>query len=126
LGIALAVPLGVKIEIVNSRTGRVCRVAPKDFGKLLHLARFHGWSPQRADPDWPSPAWNTEIILPHVGAYMAGSVSELDAQELASALSKVIQSESSGLDPTLYFAALAVLEVAKGGEFEVHLEAAPV
>ena len=116
----------MKIEVVSSRTGRTCRVGPKDFGKLLHLARFHGWHPQRADPNWPSPAWNTEIILPHVGAYLAGAVSELDAQDLASALSQVIQSESSGLDPTLHFAALAVLEVAKGGAFEVHLEAAPV
>jgi hypothetical protein len=112
----------MKIEVINRRTGRVCRVSPKDFGKILHLARFHGWSPQRADPDWPSPVWSTEIILPHVGAYMAGTVSELDAQDLADALTKVIASESSGLDPSVYFAALAVLEVAKGGEFEVQLE----
>jgi hypothetical protein len=67
-GIALATERGMKIEVADRRTGRACRVSPKGFGKLLHLARFHGWHPQRADPHWPSPSWNTEIILPHVGA----------------------------------------------------------
>ena len=115
----------MKIEAVNRRTGRTCWVASKVFGKLLHLARSHGWNPQRTDPEWPSATWNTEIILPHVGAYMPGTVSEPDAQDLASALSKVIAAETPGLHPSLHIAALAILEVAKGGEFEVQLEAAP-
>jgi hypothetical protein len=115
----------MKIEVVNRRTGRTCWVASKVFGKLLHLARSHGWSPQRTDPEWPSASWNTELILPHVGAYMPGTVSDLDARDLASALSKAIAAEPPSLHPTLHFAALAVLDVAQGGEFEVQLEAAP-
>jgi len=112
------------IELRSNTTGRVCRIAPKSFGKLLHLARFHGWEPEQVSSEWPSPSWNTEIILPHVGAYMAGPVSKMDADSLATAIQRVIESESSGLDQCLYFAALAVLEVAKNGEFDVALETA--
>lgn len=110
------------IELRSNTTGRVCRIAPKSFGKLLHLARFHGWIPEQANGEWPSPNWNTEIILPHVGAYMTGTVSKADAESLAAAIQRVIESESSGLDQRLYFAALAALEVAKNGEFEVAME----
>jgi len=112
------------IELRSQTTGRVCKIAPKAFGKLLHLARFHGWEPEQVSGKWPSASWNTEIILPHVGAYMTGSVSKEDAQRLSSALERVIDSESSGLDQRLYFAALGVLEVAKNGDFDVALETA--
>jgi hypothetical protein len=111
----------MKIEVLNRRTGRTCWVASKVFGKLLHLARSHGWHPQRADPAWPSPSWNTELVLPHVGAYMAGTVSESDAQGLASALSRMIAAEPKDVHPSVYLAAQAVLDVAKAGEFEVQV-----
>jgi hypothetical protein len=112
------------IELRSQTTGRVCKLAPKAFGKLLHLAKFHGWDPEQASSKWPSSSWNTEIILPHVGAYMTGSVSKEDAEKLGQALERVIDSESSGLDQRLYFAALGVLEVVKNGDFDVVLEGA--
>ena len=111
------------IELFSNNSGRACKLAPKAFGKLLHLARFHGWTPEQVGNDWPSTSWNTEIILPHVGPYMTGTVSKPDAARLTTALQKVIESESSGLDQRLYFAALGVLEVAKDGDFDVRLEA---
>lgn len=110
------------IELRSQTNGRVCKIAPKAFGKLLHLARFHGWEPEQTTGDWPSAAWDTEIILPHVGAYMAGSVSKEDALKLTQALERVVDSESSGLDQKLYFAALGVLEIAKNGDFDVAFE----
>jgi hypothetical protein len=112
------------IELRSQTTGRICKLAPKAFGKLLHLAKFHGWDPEQVSGQWPSSSWNTEIILPHVGAYMTGSVSKEDAEQLCMALERVIDSESSGLDQKLYFAALGVLEVAKSGVFDVALEKA--
>ncbi|MGA1238446.1 MAG: hypothetical protein ACO34E_16470 [Limisphaerales bacterium] len=109
------------IEVRSCGSGRVCRLAPKAFGKLLHLARFHGWKPEQVNSEWPSETWNTEIVLPHVGAYMTGRVSQSDAGQLCAALGRVIDSESSGLDQRLYFAALGLVEVTKSGEFEVLL-----
>ena len=111
----------MKIELVNRRTGRNCWVASKVFGKLLHLARSQGWNPRHAESDWPT-SWDTEIVVPKVGATMAGTVLEVDAQDLASALSRLIATESTGLHPTVRFAAQAVLDVARGGELEVQLQ----
>jgi len=53
---------------------------------------------------------------------MACCVSKEDAKGLAEGLENVVDSESSGLDQRLYFAALGILEIAREGEFEVQME----
>jgi hypothetical protein len=109
------------IEVQSNVSGRSCRMSPRDFGKVLHLARFHGWEPERAAENWPSSDWNTEIVLPHIGSYMMGTVSKTDAARLAGALAAMLASESTGLDQTVLFGALALQRLAKDGEFDVRL-----
>lgn len=94
----------------------------KSLGKLLHLAKFHGWQPERLAGDWPSQSWDTEIIMPHVAPYMAGSVGNSDALNLARGLDVALQSEAAGLDQALYFAALGLLQIARDGAFQVNVE----
>jgi hypothetical protein len=91
----------------------------KNLCKILHLAGFHGWRPERLSAPLPSASWNTELILPQIKPYLVGVVSQNDAASLASGLIQMIAAEGHGLSPGLHFAALAVLAVASDGTFEV-------
>jgi hypothetical protein len=52
---------------------------------------------------------------------MMGTVSKTDAARLAGALAAMLASESTGLDQTVLFGALALQRLAKDGEFDVRL-----
>jgi len=109
------------IELIAGEMGHRFRIAPRTFGKLLHLARFHGWRPERAVHEWPSEAWDTKVILPHLGAYMPGPVTRSDSSALADALRKVMVSESGLLEADEYLPLLALLKVTSFGAFEVKM-----
>jgi hypothetical protein len=96
-------------------------IPPRTFGKLLHLARFHGWLPEKLPAEWPSESWNTEVILPHLGPYLPGPVSESDGLALAEALREVMRSESGLLDGEEYVGLLTLLKAATQGSFEVEM-----
>jgi len=96
-------------------------LAPRTFGKLLHLARFHGWCPEKVPHEWPSRSWDTEVILPHLGPYLPGPVSESDGLSLARALREVMRSESGPLQSEEYMGLLILLKVTSQGTFEVKM-----
>ena len=52
------------VEIASRSRRRKVSMSSRAFGKLLHLARFNGWRPEKDAPDSPSRLWDTEIILP--------------------------------------------------------------
>jgi len=111
------------VELVNRANGRKSRMSARAFGKLLHLARFNGWLPEKIPHDWPSKSWGTEIILPHVGQYMPGPVSKEDAAGLLRALIRANATGEVALDGSLQFASQALVQMARDGSFEVRFDA---
>jgi hypothetical protein len=111
------------VELVNAANGRTFRMTPRAFGKLLHLARFNGWLPEKTSHDWPSKSWGTEIILPHVGRYLPGTVSKEDAAGLLRALIRANATGEVASDGSLQFASQALLQMARDGSFDVRFDA---
>jgi hypothetical protein len=110
------------VTLVSRANGRTFKLSPRVFGKLLHLARFNGWLPEQIPHEWPSKSWGTEIILPHVGHYMPGTVSKEDAAGLLRALIRANATGEVALDGSLHFASQALLQMARDGSFEVRLD----
>lgn len=121
-GTRSAFPISMYVQIVNHTSGRRARIASKTLGKVLHLACFHDWHPERLSSNPPSASWNTELIMPFVSPYLSGSVSQADALSLAVALKRVLASEGSGLSSEVYLALLGLTAVAESGAFELELE----
>lgn len=94
-------------------------MSSRAFGKLLHVARSNGWQPEKEAPDYPAGSWDTEIFLPNIGPYLAGSVSKADARALQRALIRAQATGEVAMDRTLLFPAMGLLDVAREGEFEV-------
>lgn len=113
------------IQVVNPVSGRRARMEARTVSKILHLASFHGWQPERAGAPPPSASWDTEIVMPYVTPYLCGTVSNTDAENLLRGLKRVLASEGSGLQSDLYLALLGLIAIAEGGEFELNPEAAP-
>ncbi len=109
------------IEVISEESGRSYKMTPKAFGKLLHLARLEGWLPERVPSEWPSDAWETEIILPHLGPYMPGRVSRADAEGLRVALTRALATGTVAVEGTVQYAAGTLLQVAREGAFRVCL-----
>ena len=107
------------VEIASLASRRKATMSSRAFGKLLHLARFNGWQPEKAAPDNPSRSWDTEIILPYIGPYLAGTVSKADAHALMRALTRANATGEVAIDRTLLFPAMGLLDVAREGGFEV-------
>jgi len=101
-------------------------MSTRAFGKLLHLARFNGWQPEKEAPEHPSRSWDTEIILPHVGAYLCGTVSKTDAHALMRALTRANATGEVAMDGTLLFPVMGLLDIVRGGGFEVRLGPSPI
>jgi hypothetical protein len=114
------------VELVSDVSGRVSRISRKAFGKLLHLARLHGWSPERIPTQWPSASWETELILPHLGPYLPGHVSRTDADGLRRALTRAMATGDVAADGTVGFASMTLSQVAREGGFKVRLKPAEV
>ena len=43
LGMVPANSIGMRFELLSLVDGRTYHINPKEFGKLLHLARLNGW-----------------------------------------------------------------------------------
>jgi len=112
---------GMTIEVECEANGRSYKMTPKAFGKLLHLARLEGWQPERVSSEWPSESWETEIILPHLGPYMPGRVSRVDAEGLRIALTRALATGVVAAEGTVQYAATTLLQVARAGAFRVRL-----
>jgi len=111
------------VELVSTADKRIVKMAAKAFGRALHLAHSQGWQPEQAPAEWPQTEWETVIILPHLGAYLPGIVSDEDAERLNQALQKVYRSKDSVCDQELYAALGTLLGVTAQGEFDVHFYA---
>ncbi len=98
---------------------------PKVLCKVLHLATFHGWRPERLATQAPTASWDTELFVPYIEPYLFGNVSETDASALAEALKRLLASEALGLSPQVHFSAAAILAVAEKGPFGIIAEEAP-
>jgi hypothetical protein len=110
------------VELVSNTNGKTYRMAPRAFGKLLHMARFNGWWPEKSLQEWPSESWDTEIILPHVGAYMPGHVSKSDAYGLMRALTRAMATGEIATDGSVQLASLVLQQIARDGSFEVRFD----
>jgi len=111
--------IAMTFELVSEVSGRTYRINPKSFGKLLHMARLNGWQPERVAHEWPSASWETEIILPHLGPYMPGRVSRVDAEGLRVALTRALATGAVAVDGTVQHASVTLLQVARAGAFRV-------
>lgn len=109
------------VELVSDVSGRVNRINRKAFGKLLHLARLHGWSPERIPSEWPSASWETELILPHLGPYLPGYVSRTDADGLRRALIRAMATGDVAVEGTVGLASMTLSQVVREGGFRVRL-----
>jgi hypothetical protein len=124
MGIRRAGPAGVDIELVSFKSGRRARLDSKTLSKVLHLAMFHGWKPERLATQPPSASWDTEIIVPYIEPYLFGSVSDPDAANLVRGLKRMLESEALGLQLPVLFAASAILAIAEDGSFGLVTESA--
>jgi hypothetical protein len=115
----------MNIELVSVRSGLCFRLDGRSYGKLLHLARFHGWQPERLSEPPPPESADTVIVMRHVQPYMMCGVSETDAGSLLLALRRMIASEAAVFEPVLHFAALGMARVAQEGAFEVLVQETP-
>lgn len=95
------------------------------LGKVLHLATFHGWRPERISWKAPTASWDTEVVMPYVTPYLSGVVSNSDATGLVVAVKRVLASEGSGLASDIYLAVLSIMAIAEGGGFELQPDLAP-
>jgi hypothetical protein len=112
---------GMTIKLVSLVDGRTYNMNPREFGKLLHMARLNGWQPERVSNEWPSDSWDTEIILPHLGPYMPGRVSRADAEGLRIALTRALATGDVAVEGTVHLASVSLLQVARAGAFRVGL-----
>ena len=96
----------------------------KTLSKVLHLAMFHGWTPERLTTQPPSASWDTEIIVPYIEPYLFGSVSDPDAANLVRGLKRMLESEALGLQLPVLFAAAAIVAIAENGSFGIVTESA--
>ena len=112
---------GMTLELMSEVSGRTYDIKPRALGKLLHIARREGWQPERVSPEWPSDSWETEVILPHLGAYMPGRVSRGDAEGLRIALTRALATGTVAAEGTVQVAAGTLLQVAREGPFWVRL-----
>jgi hypothetical protein len=112
---------GMTLELVSEVGGRSYHMKPRALGKLLHMARLEGWQPERVPHEWPSDSWETEIILPHLEAYMPGRVSRADAEGLRIALTRALATGTVAAEGTVQVAAGTLLQVARDGAFQVRL-----
>ncbi len=117
----LLTQVGMRFELVSLVDGRTYHINPKEFGKLLHMARLNGWQPERVANEWPSDVWETEIILPHLGPYMPGRVSRADAEGLRVALTRALATGDVAAEGTVQLASVTLLQVARAGAFRVCL-----
>ena len=124
-GIRCAAEEAVDIEVVSFTSGRRARLDSKTLSKVLHLAMFHGWTPERLAAQPPSASWDTEIIVPYIEPYLFGTVSESDAASLVKGLKRMLESESLGLPLPLLYAAAAILAIAENGSFGIVMETPP-
>jgi len=112
----------VDIELVSFTSGRRARMDSKTLSKVLHLAMFHGWTPERLTTQPPSASWDTEIIVPYIEPYLFGTVSDSDAAGLVKGLKCMLDSEALGLPLPVLFAAAAILAIAENGSFGIVTE----
>ena len=105
------------IQVVNPVSGRRARIERRILGKVLHLACFRGWCPERLDSPPPSSSWDTEMVMPYLTPYLSGTVSDTDAAGLLAGLRRVLASEGAGLPSEVYLAVLALIAIAEGGGF---------
>lgn len=110
------------IQVTNPVSRRRARIHARALAKVLHLATFHGWRPERIGWRAPIASWDTRIVMPYVTPYLSGVVSNSDAAGLVIALKDVLSSEGSGLPSDIYLAVLGVIAVAEGGGFELSAE----
>jgi hypothetical protein len=114
----------VDIQLVSFASTRRARLESKVLCKVLHLAMFHGWRPERLAELPPSASWDTEVIVPYIEPYFFGSVSNSDAAALSAGLKRMLASEALGLPAPVHFAAVAILAVAENGAFGLVAESA--
>ncbi len=112
----------MEIEVVSFSSGRRARLESKTVSKVLHLAMFHGWTPERLNAQPPSASWDTEIIVPYIEPYLFGTVSESDAASLVKGLKSMLDSEALGLPLPVLFAAAAILAIAQNGSFGIVMD----
>ncbi len=110
---------GMTFKLVSEVGGKSYTISGKSLGKLLHIARLNGWSPERVSSEWPSGTWETEIILPHLGPYMPGRVSTTDAEGLKVALTRALATGAVAVEGTVQHASATLLQVARAGAFRV-------
>lgn len=111
---------GMTANLVIESQGRSLNLAANTFGKLLWVARSHGWKPEKAPEDWTNARWDTEIMFPVIDTYLDGTVSASDAGRLAQALQRILSSGDSDMSSSMYLALLMLLRVANQGSFAVH------
>jgi hypothetical protein len=111
------------LELVSEVGGTRYLMRPKELGKVLHMARLEGWHPERVSNQWPSDSWETAIILPHLGPYMPGRISKVDARDLRVALTRALATGTVAAEGTVQTAAAALLQLAREGAFRVQLRA---
>ncbi|PYM12905.1 MAG: hypothetical protein DME18_10230 [Verrucomicrobia bacterium] len=121
-GIRVACCCRMLIQVVNPTTGRRAKVEARILSKVLHLACFQGWQPERLDAPPPLGSWETEIVMPYVTPYMSGTVSDTDAAGLLAGLRRVQASEADGLESEVYMVVLGLIAIAEGGRFELQPE----
>ncbi len=113
------------VQLFNPQSGRRARMDSQALGKVLHLATFHGWKPERIDWLAPSASWDTQIIVPYLSPYLSGVVSDSDAARLVVALKRVLASEGAGLASDIYLTVLGLTAIAEGSGFALNPEVAP-
>jgi hypothetical protein len=113
---------GMTANLVIESQGRSLNLASNTFGKLLWVARSHGWQPEKAPEQWSNARWETEVMFPVIDTYLDGTVSRSDARELGKALKRILTSGDSGMSSSMYLALLMLLRVANQGAFAVHAE----
>ena len=111
------------VELVSTADKSIVKMSARAFGHSLHLAHLKGWQAEQAADDWPQAKWETVIILPHLGAYLPGIVSDEDAEGLNEALNKLLESPDIDADPELQAALQTLMNVSAQGEFDVHFDA---
>jgi hypothetical protein len=112
----------VHVQLVSFDSGRRARLESKVLCKVLHLAMFHGWRPERLATQPPSASWDTELIVPYIQPYLFGTVSNSDASALAAGVKRMLASEALGLPAQVHFAAVAILAIAESGSFGLVLD----
>jgi hypothetical protein len=110
------------VKLVSSTEARGVRMSPKAFGKVLHLARMHGWSPESPGGDPRSQTCETAVILPHIGQFTPGPFSSADAEGLRRAITRALAVGEVASDGAVQFASEVLLQLARAGSFQVRFE----